>query len=60
MGFVFVVSGFYVEVALQNQKTENTVHTKHQEIKQASKQASKQTPPAKHESLVATKAIVRA
>ena len=33
-----------------NKKTEGTVHTKHQELKQASNQASKQTPPVKHAS----------
>jgi hypothetical protein len=58
--YQMIVGGFYSEVALQNQKTEGTVHTKHQELKQASKQASKQTPPVKHESLVATEAIVGA
>jgi len=36
-----IVGWFYSEVALQNQKTEGTVHTKHQELKQASNHASK-------------------
>jgi hypothetical protein len=35
------VGGFYLAVALQNQKTEGTVHTKHQELKQSNNQASK-------------------
>jgi len=30
-----IVGGFYSEVALQNQKTEGTVYTKHQELKPA-------------------------
>ena len=29
--YQMIVGGFYSEVALQNQKTEGTVHTKHQE-----------------------------
>ena len=53
MAFFFIAGGLHSVTALRKTGGEETVYPKNQELKQA----SKQSPQAEHESLVATEAI---